>query len=146
MSVYRFTMCYNHLLMLCSHAITVQSRCRIPYLHLIMYTYYSIVLLFYLVGCTFHFVLLKRHLKAVFHSILFSGSYTFHSYTFHSYTLFYSSTFNLYTFHSYTFHLYTFHSYTFHSSDAATGSILQNFIIFTEKQLCSSLFLINLQT
>ena len=30
------------------------------------------LLLFYLVGCTFHFVLLKRHLKAVFHSILFS--------------------------------------------------------------------------
>ena len=30
------------------------------------------LLLFYLVGCTFYFVLLKRHLTAVFHSILSS--------------------------------------------------------------------------
>ena len=45
---------------------------RIPNLHLITCTYCPIVLLFYLVGCTFHFVLLKRHLKVVFHSILFS--------------------------------------------------------------------------
>ena len=36
-----------------------------------MCTYYPIVLLFYLVRFTFHFVLLKRHLKAVFHSIPF---------------------------------------------------------------------------
>ena len=35
-----------------------------------MCTYYPIVLLFYLVWCTFHFVLLKRHLKVAFYSIL----------------------------------------------------------------------------
>ena len=118
MSVYRFTMCYNHLLMLCSHAIIVQSRCRIPNLYLIMYIYYPMVLLFYLVGSTFHFVLSKRYLKAVFHSILLSthilfSPYTFHSYTFDSYT-FHLYTFHLYTLHSYTFHSYTLHSYTFH--------------------------------
>ena len=42
-----------------------------PNLHLITCTCYSIVLLFYLVGCTSHSVLLKRRLKVVFHSILF---------------------------------------------------------------------------
>ena len=72
MSVYRFTMCYNHSLMLCSHAIIVQSRYHIPNLHLIICTYYPIVLIFYMVWCTLHFVLLKRHLKVVFHSILLS--------------------------------------------------------------------------
>ena len=70
MSVYRFTMCYNFSLMLSSHAIIVQSRYHIPNLHLITCTYYSIVLLFDMVLCTLHFVLLKRHLKVVFHSIL----------------------------------------------------------------------------
>ena len=61
-------------------------RLSIPNLHLIMCTYYPMVLLYYLVGCTFLFILLKKHLNAVFHSILFS---VFHSYAFfHSYTFF----------------------------------------------------------
>ena len=100
MSVYRFTVCYNFSFMLCNHAIIVYSRCRIPNLHLIMCTCYLMVLFFYLVGHTFHFVLLKRHLKAALHFILFSVqilficilsirilffsfAYFFHSYTFH---------------------------------------------------------------
>ena len=59
---------------------------------------------FYLVVFTFHFVLLKRYLKAVSHSILLSVRilpiHTSHS--------LYSCTIRLYTFRSYTFHWYTF--------------------------------------
>ena len=72
MSSYRFAMCYKNSFMLCSHAIYCTVTLPYPkftfdHVHLL-----SMVLLFFLVGCTFHFVLLKRHLKAVFHSILFS--------------------------------------------------------------------------
>ena len=109
MSVSRFTMCYKHSFMLCSHAIIVQSRYRIPNLHFITRTHYPIVLLFYLDGCTSHFVLSKRHLNAVFPCILFtvhilfirilpigvlfsfayfSFVHIFHSYSFYSYTFF----------------------------------------------------------
>ena len=100
--------------MLCSHAIIVYSRCRIPNLHLIMCTCYLMVLFFYLAGYTFHFVLLKRHLKAALHFILFSVqilficilsirilffsfAYFFHSYTLHLCPFFHPSTFNSYT-------------------------------------------------
>ena len=65
-------MCYGHSFMLFSHAIIVKSLYRVPNLHLITYTNYPIVLLIYLVGCTFHFIFLKRHLNVVFNSILFS--------------------------------------------------------------------------
>ena len=122
MSVYRFTMCYNHSLILRSHAIIVWSPCRIPNLHLIKCTYYPMVLLFYMVECTFHFVLLKKTFNWCFSFYTIFSSYTFHLYAFHSYTcfhsytFFHSSTFNSYIFHSHTFlHSYTFHSYTFHS-------------------------------
>ena len=77
-----------------------------------------IVLLINLVRCTFHLVLLKRHLKTIFHFILFSirilficilfirllfSSYTFYSYNFDSYPFCRSYTFRQYTFHSYIF-------------------------------------------
>ena len=135
MSVSRFTMCYKHSFMLCSHAIIVQSRYRIPNLHFITRTHYPIVLLFYLDGCTSHFVLSKRHLNAVFPCILFtvhilfirilpigvlfsfayfSFVHIFHSYSFYSYTFFHLSTFYSYTSHSCTFHSYTYHLYTFY--------------------------------
>ena len=72
MFVNHFTMCYSHFVMLFSYEKIVSSRYRSLNLHLVTRTYYLIVLLFYLVGCTFYLVLLKRHLKAVFYSILFS--------------------------------------------------------------------------
>ena len=106
MPVYRFTMCYNHSFILCSHSVPLYSYQCIPNSHLIMRTYNPIVLLFYLVGCTVHFVLLKRYLKAVFHSILFPVHIlfiTFHLYFFIRILFFHSSTFNFYAFHSYTF-------------------------------------------
>ena len=107
MSVYRFTICHRNWLMLYSHAIIVYLGCCIPNLHLIMRTYYPIVLPFYLVWYTFYFVLLQIHFKAVFNLLFFFHLFTFCSYTFHSYT-FHSYKFHLYTFHSYAFHLYTF--------------------------------------
>ena len=51
--------------MLFSHAIIMQSCYRIPSLHLITCTYYPIVLLSYLVGCTSHLILLKRHFSSM---------------------------------------------------------------------------------
>ena len=60
---YNFSMSYNHSFILFSHAIIVYSRYRIPNLHLITCTYYHVLLFL---------DLLKRHLKAVFHSVLFS--------------------------------------------------------------------------
>ena len=71
MSVYRFTICHHNWLMLYSHAIIVYLGCCIPNLHLIMRTYYPIVLPIYLVWYTFHFVLLQIHFKAVFNLLFF---------------------------------------------------------------------------
>ena len=137
MSVYRFTMCYNHSLTLCSHAVIVSPRCRIPNLYLIMCTYYPMVLLFYLVGCTFHFVLLKRHLKAVFHSILISVQILFIRILFIRiffihilfirYFLFVHFSFIYFSFAYFSsvyFSVVYFSSYTFHSSEAATRCVL----------------------
>ena len=72
LSFYHLTICHNHSFILFSHSIIVYSRYHIPNLRLITYTYYHIVPLFNLVGCTSSLDLLKRHFKAVFHSILFS--------------------------------------------------------------------------
>ena len=72
LSFYHLTICHNHSFILFSHSIIVYSRYHIPNLRLITCTYYHIVPLFNLVGCTSSLDLLKRHFKAVFHSILFS--------------------------------------------------------------------------
>ena len=69
---YNFSPSYNHSFMLFSHAIIVYSRYRIPNLHLMTCTYYHVLPFFYMAGCTFFLDLFKRHLKAVFHSVLFS--------------------------------------------------------------------------
>ena len=111
MSSYRFAMCYKNSSMLCSPAIYCTVTLPYPkftfdHVHLL-----SMVLPFFLVGCTFHFVLLERHLKAVFHSILFSVHIFFICILFIRILLI---TFHSYTFHSYTFHSNTFHFYTFH--------------------------------
>ena len=91
-------MFYNYSVTFFSHAIIVKSLYRIPNSHLVTRTFF---LLFGMVGCTCHYVLLKRHLKAVSHSILFSVRILFidilsiritffHSYTFFSSILFFS--------------------------------------------------------
>ena len=53
------------------YSVTVYSCFCIPDFHLIKYTYHPIGVLFYLVGCSFRFVSLKRHFKTIFHSLLF---------------------------------------------------------------------------
>ena len=107
MSFSHFAMCFNHPFMLFSHVIIAQSRYRIPNLNLILRAYYPIILFFYLVGCNFHLILLKRYLEAVFHSILFSIRILFiriffihlhFSFLHFSFVYFFSCNFDSYTF------------------------------------------------
>ena len=135
MSFSHFAMCFNHPFMLFSHVIIAQSRYRIPNLNLILRGYYPIILLFYLVGCNFHLILLKRYLEAVFHSILFSIRILFiriffihlhFSFLHFSFVYFFSCNFDSYTyFYLYTFHQYTFNLYIFHGVKCFCGMVHQ---------------------
>ena len=130
MFVYHFTMCYNHLFMLLSHAIIVQSRYHIPNLHLITCTYYPIVLLFLFGWVHFPFGFVKK---------TFEGCFSFHvfnSYTFRSFTFFHS-----YNFHSFTFlHSYTFHSLTFFNSYTLYSQNFDLYIFFIRNLFIFILF------
>ena len=102
--------------MLFSHAIIMQSCYRIPSLHLITCTYYPIVLLSYLVGCTSHLILLKRHFSSMLLStrILFiSLLFFFICITFIRVILFRALFFIRVYFLFMIFHSHTFHSHTF---------------------------------
>ena len=87
-------------------------------LQLITCTYFAIVLLFYLAGCSLHLVLLKNTLSHFSFYAIFS-SYIFICMLFFLRLLLIRTPRLLlirsYTFYSYVFHLHTFHWYTFHS-------------------------------
>lgn len=122
MFIYHFTMCYDYSIILFTHAIIRYDLYPIFNLHLIMCTYYQIVLLFHLVGSTFYLVLLKRQLKADFHSIILSIHIRFTRLLFIYISFFIRLLFiqifirifvSLIYFLSHTFYSYTFHSCLF---------------------------------